>query len=90
MEEEKTYDIARDNFKMLLEEALVRQMNVMMDKFAQILRRLPMAPVDESLKRNHFIGAKPFKVQFNFDIPLFEGQIDEYALEKWLNLLERY
>jgi hypothetical protein len=32
----------------------------------------------------------PFKVQVNFDIPLFEGQIDADALEKWLNLLEGY
>ena len=27
------------------------------------------------------------KVQVNFDIPVFEGQIDAYALEKWLNML---
>ena len=39
---------------------------------------------------NHFGGETPFKVQFNFDIPLFEGQIDVDALEKWLNLLEGY
>ena len=32
----------------------------------------------------------PFKVQVNFDIPIFEGQIDADALEKWLNLLEGY
>jgi hypothetical protein len=32
----------------------------------------------------------PFKVQVNFDIPIFEGQIDVDALEKWLNLLEGY
>jgi hypothetical protein len=32
----------------------------------------------------------PFKVQVNFDIPLFEGQIDAYSLEKWLNILEGY
>jgi hypothetical protein len=37
MEEEKRYDRAVDPFKMLLEEALVRQMNKMMDNFAQIL-----------------------------------------------------
>jgi hypothetical protein len=29
-------------------------------------------------------------VQVNFDIPLFEGQIDVDTLEKWLNLLEGY
>ena len=30
------------------------------------------------------------KVQVNFDIPLFEGQIDVDALDKWLNVLEGY
>jgi hypothetical protein len=39
---------------------------------------------------NHFGGVTPFKVQVNFDIPLFEGNIDADALEKWLNLLEGY
>jgi hypothetical protein len=39
---------------------------------------------------NHFIGAMPFKVQVNFDIPLFEGQIDANDLEKWMNMLEGY
>jgi hypothetical protein len=29
-------------------------------------------------------------VKFNFDIPIFEGQIDVDALEKWLNILEGY
>jgi hypothetical protein len=32
----------------------------------------------------------PFKVQVSFDIPIFEGQIDADALDKWLNLLEGY
>lgn len=38
----------------------------------------------------HFGGTAPFKVQVNFYIPIFEGQIDVDALEKWLNLLEGY
>jgi hypothetical protein len=38
----------------------------------------------------HFGDATPFKVQVDFDIPLFVGQIDTYSLEKWLNLLEDY
>ena len=29
-------------------------------------------------------------MQVNFDIPIFEGQIDADALDKWLNLLEGY
>jgi len=38
----------------------------------------------------HFGGVTPFKVQVKFDIHLFEGQIDEDFLEKWLNILEGY
>jgi hypothetical protein len=90
MVEEKRDDRAGDPFKMLLEEALVRQRNEMMDNFAQILRRLPMVVTEASLTRIHFASVTPFKVQVNFDIPLFEGQIDADALEKWLNLLEGY
>jgi hypothetical protein len=40
--------------------------------------------------RNHFGGVTPLKEQVNFDIPLFEGQIDAYSLDKWLNMLEGY
>jgi hypothetical protein len=90
MVEEKRDDRARDPFNMLLEEALVRKSNEMMEKFAQILRRLPMAAAEAYSTSNHFASATPFKVQFNFDIPLFEGQIDADAIEKWLNLLEGY
>jgi hypothetical protein len=43
-----------------------------------------------TFNKQPFGGVTPFKVQVNFDIPLFEGQIDAYALEKWLNLLEGY
>jgi hypothetical protein len=32
----------------------------------------------------------PFKVQVDFDIPLFEGHIDADALEKLLSFLEGY
>jgi hypothetical protein len=42
------------------------------------------------LTRIHFASATPFKVQFNFDILLFEGKIDADALEKWLSLIEGY
>jgi hypothetical protein len=75
---------------MLLEGALVRKRNEMMDNFFQILRRLPMAAAEASSTRNHFTSTKPFKVQVKFDIPLFEGQINVDALEKWLNMLEGY
>jgi hypothetical protein len=57
----------------------------MMDNFVQILRRLPTGDAS-SLSR----GTAPFKVQINFDIPIFEGQIDADVVDKWLNLLEGY
>jgi hypothetical protein len=44
----------------------------------------------EQASNNHFGSTSPFKVQVNFDIPIFEGQIDADALDKWLNLLEGY
>jgi hypothetical protein len=56
--------------------------NEMMDIFAQILRQLPTGDASSSNK-----GAAPFKVQINFDIPIFEVQIDVDAIYKWLNLL---
>jgi hypothetical protein len=41
MVDEKKDDGAEDPFKILLEEALPRKRNEMMDKFAQILWQLP-------------------------------------------------
>jgi hypothetical protein len=57
----------------------------MVDSFVQILRRLPTGDAS-SLSG----GIAPFKVQINFDIPIFEGHIDAYIVDKWLNLLEWY
>ena len=37
-----------------------------------------------------FRDATPFKVQVNFDIPLFEGKIDTDALYNSLTVLEGY
>jgi hypothetical protein len=82
---ENKYDRTRDPFKMFLEEALTQQRNEMMDNFVQILRRLPTGDASSSSG-----GAAPFKVQINFDIPVFEGQIDAEGVDKWLNLLEGY
>jgi hypothetical protein len=56
-----------------------------MDTFAEILRRLPTGEASSSSSH-----ATPFKVQVNFDIPLFEGLIDADVVDKWLNLLEGY
>jgi hypothetical protein len=61
----------------------------MIEKFSHILQRLSIA-TEASSSNDHFVGTSPFKVQVNFDIPIFEGQIDAEALEKWLNLLEGY
>jgi hypothetical protein len=85
MGDEKKYDGAGDPFKMFLKEALARKRNEMMDNFAQILRWLPTG--DASSLRDH---ETPFKVQVNFDIPLFEGLIHSDVVDKWMNLLEGY
>jgi hypothetical protein len=61
----------------------------MMENFAHILQRLPIETC-MSPSSNQLGGTSPFKVQVNFDIPVFEGHIDADALEKWLNLLEGY
>jgi hypothetical protein len=78
-------DGTRDPFKLFLKESLVQQRNEMMDSFVQILRRLPTGDTSSSSG-----GVTPFKVHINFDIPIFEGQIDADVVDKWLNLLEGY
>jgi hypothetical protein len=85
MEGENKYDRTRDPFKLLIEESLMQQRNEMMDSFVQILRWIPTGNKFSSNR-----GTTPFKVQINFDIPIFEGHIDEYVVDKWLNLLEGY
>jgi len=60
MAEENKDEGAGDPFKILLKEPLEQQRDAMMDKFAQILRRLPID--DASSSNNHFGGATPFKV----------------------------
>jgi hypothetical protein len=61
----------------------------MMDNFTQILRWLSNNN-GGTFNQQSLQGVMPFKVQVNFDIPLFEGQIDTDTLEKWLSLLEGY
>jgi hypothetical protein len=77
---ENKYDMIGYPFKMFLEEALMQQRNAMIDSFTQILCRLPTGDTSSSSR-----GAAPFKVQINFDIPIFEDQIDAYDVDKWLN-----
>ena len=60
----------------------------MMDNFAQILQRLPTGGASAS--SSHSGAANPSKVQVNFEISIFEGQIDVDAVDRWLNLLEGY
>ena len=88
MAEEKKDEGAGDPIKILLEEALEKQRNAMMDSFAQNLQRLPTDGASAS--RSYSRGATPFKVQVNFDIPIFEVQIDADVIDRWLNLLEVY
>jgi hypothetical protein len=57
----------------------------MMDSFVKILHWLPTGNTSSSNG-----GASPFKVQINFDIPIFEGHIDADDVDKCLNLLEGY
>jgi hypothetical protein len=61
----------------------------MMENFSHILQHLSITRGTSS-SSGHFGGTSPFKVQVNFHIPVFEAQIDAYALEKWLTLLESY
>ena len=73
---------------MFLEEAIEKQRNAMMDNFAQILQWFPIGGASAS--SSHSGGETPFKVQVNFEIPIFDGQIDADAIDRCLNLLEGY
>jgi hypothetical protein len=81
MVEENKNDKEDDPINLLLEQALMRQRDEMMEIFSHILQRLPIA-IGTSSSNNHFERTSPFKVQVNFCIPVFEGQIDVNALEK--------
>jgi hypothetical protein len=89
MEKEKKNNGADDPISLLLEQALTRQRDEMMENFSHILRCLPIEK-GASSSNDHFGSTSHFKIQVNFDIPIFEGQIDAEALEKWLTLLEGY
>ena len=66
MGEEKKDEGAGDPIKILLEEALEKQRNAMMDNFAQILQRISIGGASTS--RSHSGGATPFKVQVKFKL----------------------
>ena len=88
MADEKKDEGAGDPTKMLIKEALEWQRTEMTENFSQILQRLPR--VDVSTSNSYSRNATSFKVQVNFEIPIFKGQIDVDVIDKWLNLLEGY
>jgi hypothetical protein len=88
MGEENKYEGVGDPIKIFLEEALEKKRNAMMDNFSQILQRLPTGSASTS--NSHSRGTTPFKVHVNFGILIFEGQIDAYIVDIWLNILEGY
>jgi hypothetical protein len=89
MVEENKNDRANDSINLLLEQTLMRQRDEMMENFSHILQRMSIT-TDVSSTSGYFGGTSSFKVQFNFDILIFEGHIDSDALQKWLNVLKGY
>ena len=61
MAEEKKNDKAGDSINVLLEQALTRQRDKMMENFAHILQCLPIKTCMYS-SRIHFGGKSPFKL----------------------------
>jgi hypothetical protein len=72
MAKEKKNEGADDPINLLLEQALTRQRDEMMENFSHILQCLPIA-VGAYSSSDHFGGTSPFKVQVNFYIHVFEG-----------------
>jgi len=71
MEEEKKDEGAGDPLQTFLKESFEKKMNEMMYIFSPILWWMPIG--DGSSSNNHLVGMTPFKVQVNFEIPIFEG-----------------
>ena len=71
---------ADDPISLLLEQALTRQRDGMMDNFSHILQCLQIT-TSMSSSSDQFGGSSPFKVQVNFVILISEGQIDADSLE---------
>jgi hypothetical protein len=72
MVEEKKNNGADNPINLFFEQALRRHRDEMMENFSHILQRLPIATSAYS-SNNHFGRTSHFKVQVNFDIPVFEG-----------------
>jgi hypothetical protein len=75
MVEENKNDGVDDHISLLLEQAITRQRDEMMENISHILQCLSIATWASS-SNGHFGRTSPFKVQVNFDIHVFEGQID--------------
>jgi len=88
MGEENKDEGVGDIIKIFLKEAIKKQRNAMMDKFSKILQKIPT--IHASTSSSHSGGSTTFKVKLNFDIPVFEGQIDVDVADKCLHLLEGY
>jgi hypothetical protein len=75
MGEENKYGGAGDPIKMLLEEALEKQTNAMMDNFAQILQWIPTGGVSTS--NSHLLAAILISIFFFTSFPhkVFEPSI---------------
>jgi hypothetical protein len=89
MVEEKRDRGEKDPITFFLMVSLTQQKNEMLENFSQILQRL-LTITCTSSSSSFFGDTTPLKEQVNFDIPLFEGQIDADALDKWLNFIEGY
>jgi hypothetical protein len=61
----------------------------MMENFSHILQHIPIT-IGMSSSIGHFGSTSPFKIQVNFYILVFEGQIDVDSVEKWLFLYSQF
>jgi hypothetical protein len=68
--EEKRNKAARDPMNVFLTKALAQQRNEMLEIFSQILQQLSTI-IGTSSSSSHFGYSTQFKVQVNFEIPIF-------------------
>jgi hypothetical protein len=71
MVEEQIDEGVGDPINLLLMDVLAKHRKTMMNHFSQILQML-LTTTKEYLSSCHFGGITPFKVQVNFNIPIFE------------------
>ena len=71
--EKQQIDGMDESLKTLVEEALNKQHEEMMNQFSEMLGK---KEAHASQSNPKFGGQTPFKVQVNFGIPTFQGKID--------------